>query len=332
LKGTLPGTPPTDQDLLRTVTRGVPGTGMPAFDRPLLRVEERYAVVAQVKALAAAGWPEAAPVEIPIPASSPLSESEAARAKATYLRLGCGACHGASGRGDGPAAASLQSDRAALVGLPDLSRPETFKGGPRASDVFVRITAGMDGTPMPSYREAASDGDRMSLAQFIAEGRFAREPGVAPQLERGRYLAESLACAYCHTPIDRQGRPRVDRTFAGGTPIDLPPFGHYQASNLTSHPTGIGGASDEAVAAAIRRGRGLDGRRLQPLVMPWPYYAHLTDDDVAALVAYLRALVPIDSRVSPPARYGPIDGTLGKLRLLVFGQPVRLQVHPTETP
>jgi hypothetical protein len=53
---------------------------------------------------------------------------------------------------------------------------------------------------------------------------------------------------------------------------------------------------------AIRRGVRPDGRNLVP-IMPWPSYAGLTDDDVRALVAYLRSLPPV--RFQVPRDVGP---------------------------
>jgi len=68
-------------------------------------------------------------------------------------------------------------------------------------------------------------------------------------------------------------------------------------SNLTPDPeTGIGKLSDDQVVAAIREG--LDRHGLQRLpVMPWPAYAKISDDDINAILAYIRTLPPVRHEV-----------------------------------
>ena len=68
-------------------------------------------------------------------------------------------------------------------------------------------------------------------------------------------------------------------------------------SNLTpDDETGIGRWSDRQIANAIRAGIGHHGKR-RIATMPWQGYARLTDDDVAAMVAYLRSIEPIRNSV-----------------------------------
>jgi hypothetical protein len=74
-------------------------------------------------------------------------------------------------------------------------------------------------------------------------------------------------------------------------------------SNLTPDPeTGLGRWSDDEIARAIRHGQRPDGRTLVP-VMPWPSYAQLTDEDTAAIVAFLRSLPPV--RFAMPRNAAP---------------------------
>jgi mono/diheme cytochrome c family protein len=65
------------------------------------------------------------------------------------------------------------------------------------------------------------------------------------------------------------------------------------APNLTPDPeTGLGRVSDHALARAIREGIGPDGRALFAL-MPYGEYHRIPDEDVAAIVVYLRSLPPV---------------------------------------
>jgi cytochrome c553 len=130
-------------------------------------------------------------------------------------------------------------------------------------------------------------------------------------LERGTYLMSSIvACGNCHTQNTPQG-PRPGMELAGGTKFDEP-FGVAYASNITPEPeTGIGKWTDEQLILAIREGKRPDGSLIGP-PMPIPLYRGLADDDVKAIVAYLRAAKPVSNKVAkseykiplPPA-YGP---------------------------
>lgn len=95
------------------------------------------------------------------------------------------------------------------------------------------------------------------------------------QLDRGRYLVETLAgCGNCHTPRGPTG-PLKDKKFAGGEVIKHADFTAV-TPNITPDPqTGIGKWTDDQIALAIREGRRPDGRLLGP-AMPSRSYRSLT--------------------------------------------------------
>ena len=81
--------------------------------------------------------------------------------------------------------------------------------------------------------------------------------------------------------------------------------GQVFAPNLTSDPeTGLGAIPDDAVARAIREGVSHDGRAL--FMMPWQNYRSLSDEDVASVVAYLRALPPVKKARGTTAIQAPV--------------------------
>ena len=98
-------------------------------------------------------------------------------------------------------------------------------------------------------------------------------------IERGRHLAESVAgCAGgdCHG---------VD--LSGGTGIDVGPLGFFSGPNITTG--GLGAQySDAEIARVIRHGIRRDGKSVR--FMPSQELSWLPDDDVAAIVSYLRSL------------------------------------------
>ena len=116
-------------------------------------------------------------------------------------------------------------------------------------------------------------------------------------IERGRYLAGLTGCGVCHTAIGPKG-PDFEHAYAGG--FEMPEKGGTAITpNITPDPsTGIGNWTDAQVAAAIREGVRPDGKQMYPL-MPYMNYNRMTDDDVHALVAFLRTVRPV-TRSSKP--------------------------------
>jgi mono/diheme cytochrome c family protein len=134
------------------------------------------------------------------------------------------------------------------------------------------------------------------LALFPATGQ------AESKLERGRYLVETLAaCGNCHTPKGPNG-PLQDKKLAGGDIIKHADFTAV-TPNITPDPeTGIGKWTDHQIFLAIREGKRPDGSLLGP-AMPSRSYRNLADEDVRAMVAYLRSLPPIYNVISEKSHY-----------------------------
>lgn len=130
-------------------------------------------------------------------------------------------------------------------------------------------------------------------------------------VERGRYLVETIAgCGNCHTPQGPNG-PIPGRHLAGGLVMEESAF-RAVTPNITPDPaTGIGGWTDAQLVRAIREGIRPDGTLIGP-PMPFAFYRGLADDDLAAMVAYLRTVPAVVSETGPstysfplPPAYGP---------------------------
>lgn len=121
-------------------------------------------------------------------------------------------------------------------------------------------------------------------------------PDVA-LLERGRYLVEVAAfCGACHAARGPGGLPIPGGELAGGRVMQLRGI-RAVVPNITPDPeTGIGRWTDAEVAASIRDGRRPDGSLIGP-PMPTDLYRGISDRDLAAMVAYLRATPPVRNRV-----------------------------------
>jgi len=152
-RSTPSGQLPTDDDLLRTVERGIPRY-MPSF-KGLTAGERRQAVEALKRFYT--GFESARPTPVTIPEAPVVDADAVARGRQVYEDAGCAACHGDRGHGDGSSAAALRDD----VGLPiqpaDFRFPRLFKGGSSPEDLYRTLVTGLDGTPMPSYASAIDD-------------------------------------------------------------------------------------------------------------------------------------------------------------------------------
>ena len=70
------------------------------------------------------------------------------------------------------------------------------------------------------------------------------------------------------------------------------PWGTVISLNITSGEDGVAEYSDEDVKAMITRGLRSDGERMSP-PMPYANYAKMAEEDLDAVIAYLRQLPPL---------------------------------------
>jgi mono/diheme cytochrome c family protein len=138
-----------------------------------------------------------------------------------------------------------------------------------------------------------------------------KDPAV---IARGRAIAYGAGhCAHCHAPLAEitrhQNSPARGDDLSGGSPIDGGAFGTFYPANLTPDQTGIARLSDGQIARAIRAGI-LEGGRLG-IVMA-SAAADLSDDDLVAVISYLRSAPPVRREV-PRHRQGFLEKALGFL-------------------
>ena len=153
----------------------------------------------------------------------------------------------------------------------------------------VRNTIAAPVYRMPTKHEAFAEADRGFS-----------ERDMQDKTRRGAYLATIGHCLECHTPMDK-GAMQFDTALGvGGRPF-MPSFVKglpeswkgIVSRNLTSHPDkGLGAWSNAEIKRAITQGVGRDGRRMEP-PMAYAWYAGIRDDDLDAIVAYLRTLPPV---------------------------------------
>ncbi|WP_226574754.1 cytochrome c [Acuticoccus sediminis] len=119
-----------------------------------------------------------------------------------------------------------------------------------------------------------------------AEAPIAEEDQGADPVRKGFYLVTIAHCMECHTDWEADGPPTIG---AGGRPLPGP-WGVSISANITNDPhAGLGEWTDEEIVRAVTAGVSRDGRALLP-PMGYPFYAGISPDDLAAMVAYLRTV------------------------------------------
>ena len=155
---------PTDDDINRVITKGIPGTLMPAFKQDLDE-QEISSLVAHIKDFSDAFDGET-PEPITIPNPPPKTEELLAMGERLYVDGGCGACHGQTGKGDGPSAETLQDEWGYSIRPYDFTIPGRMKGGSTVSDVYRSFYVGIGGTPMPAYGAIFTEEQNWGLAYY----------------------------------------------------------------------------------------------------------------------------------------------------------------------
>lgn len=165
-RSTESGELPLDEDLFRTITRGIVGY-MPGFVG--LDASDRWKLVFYIKSLAPEDFQDARPEPIKVVGSPvPLTAMSVQRGYDLYQAAGCWECHGGSGKGDGEKAPELTDDSNMPLPPADLTMPNSFKAGSQPEDLYRTILTGLDGGAMPSHdRFKGHEEDVWDLVNYI---------------------------------------------------------------------------------------------------------------------------------------------------------------------
>jgi hypothetical protein len=108
-----------------------------------------------------------------------------------------------------------------------------------------------------------------------------------------------MSCGACHTTHEGNFAITGERAdmYLAGNYVDWPSEGFkFWIPNITPDvETGIGGWSDDEIMRAVRDGIGKDQHLMFPL-MPFTSYQHVSEEDLRAIVAYLRSVPPIKNK------------------------------------
>ncbi len=119
------------------------------------------------------------------------------------------------------------------------------------------------------------------------------------RLQRGQYLVNGvLRCFHCHAAADtnQPGHPPITDMLGGGRLLFGTDSIHLYAPNISpDKETGAGNWTDDIFVRALRDGIGHDGRALA--AMPWWTFRSLSDEDMAAIIVYLRSIPPVKNKL-----------------------------------
>jgi mono/diheme cytochrome c family protein len=126
-------------------------------------------------------------------------------------------------------------------------------------------------------------------------------PDPADKVKRGKYVMHLGHCESCHSMGGMGPRGPEDARYMGGGEMAFATtgIGKLYAPNLTPDPeTGIGRYSDEHFKAMFTQGKRLDGKPMgPPMSLFMPHLTGMNDEDLDALLAYLRSLKPVKNKV-----------------------------------
>jgi DMSO reductase family type II enzyme heme b subunit len=156
---------PTDQDLFRVITDGMPGTSMPSW--AVLPEKDRWNLVAYIKSFAADKFKEA-PKKLELPKEVASSAESIKRGKEMFEAIECHKCHGTEGRADGPSRSELKDEWGHPIPPANLTKRWTFRGGSGRTEIATRLANGVLGTPMPAFLDSVEKPeDIWHLTNFI---------------------------------------------------------------------------------------------------------------------------------------------------------------------
>lgn len=161
---------PTDEDLRRTLRRGIANSSMPAFGS--LAENEVEAVIAYIRTLSprwedrtASGAVQPQGVEPSWLSDPAASAGHGGSGEVTFVTH-CAPCHGVAGDGVSAVSDSLEDIWGQPCPPADL-RSSSLKSGAEPADLYRTISTGLDGTPMPSFADNLSSVQRWDLVAYL---------------------------------------------------------------------------------------------------------------------------------------------------------------------
>ncbi len=176
-RSTPSGEPPTDEDINRVISKGVPGTSMFGWEGKFSN-DDLEALVSYLKEFEEETFEiEGEPIKIGEP--PPMSDELITLGKGIYEKAKCWECHGKYGRGDGEKGwqAKFKDDWGDKIWPTNLTHPWELRNGASLKDLYRSVSTGLDGTPMASFADAYSEEQRWGLSYYLRSLQIERKTG-----------------------------------------------------------------------------------------------------------------------------------------------------------
>lgn len=129
-----------------------------------------------------------------------------------------------------------------------------------------------------------------------------KRPEKSDWIAYGAYMTNASGCIECHTDV-KDGQIIKDLAFAGGRAFNFPDGSVVRSMNITPDKTGIGTWTEEMFVQRFKQYA--DSAYVAPTVargefnsiMPWSMYAHMEEEDLKSIFAYLKTVKPIENVV-----------------------------------
>jgi len=126
------------------------------------------------------------------------------------------------------------------------------------------------------------------------------DPAERALADRGRYIVMTSGCIGCHATNGPQG-PDLTKYLAGGGIKSVTQQATYVSRNLTpDKETGLGRRTDDEVKRVLRSGVFPDGHIVPATNMPWGAFSNWSEEDLHAVVVYMRHLPTIRHATPEP--------------------------------
>jgi len=120
------------------------------------------------------------------------------------------------------------------------------------------------------------------------------EDALRDPVKRGFYLATIAHCMLCHSRRP-DGMQDYQNSWGKGGYVFTEPWGSAMAPNITSHPkSGLGAWTDTEIKRALTHAVSRDGRAFKPPMARQNYFSRMTEEDLNAIVAWLRSLPSLE--------------------------------------
>lgn len=159
---------------------------------------------------------------------------------------------------------------------------------------------------IPSIEHAVPDSEpdfpmSVILNTIPKPAELTTRPEKTDMLAYGAYMTNASGCVECHTKVDK-GQIIPELSFGGGREFQFPDGAVVTSSNISpDKETGIGGWTEEQFLNRFRMYRdSIPDVAAGDFnsIMPWTMYAHMNEEDLASIYAYLRTVQPISNAVT----------------------------------